>query len=431
MGLAGFFPSVLTTWDIHAQPTSGNRSKLFDPDSWDLVRNQFDLDHSRIQMAQMLLASHPAPVKEAIARHREAYNGSPAMYWEEHFMTAEKVVTAAAGKYMNVDPEEIALTDSTTMGTSLLFNGMKLKPGDEVLQTTHDHYVTDMSIAYACEKSGATSRRIDEYSDPRKVTVEEVTGNIRKAITGKTRVVMVTWVHSCTGVKLPVKAIAEVIAEANRNRDEDSRIYFAVDGVHGFGNQDEDISALGCDFFSAGTHKWIFGPRGTGILYGKRDAWSFVRPTIPAFSRYAYDTWLGVDTPAEPTFNELMSPGGFHAFDHRWSLNSAFDFQMEMGRDRVHQRTTALSTLLKEGLKAIDGVDLITPMDPALSAGINCFMVGDLGANELVHKLYEKDVIASASPYAVSYGRLTPCVINTVDEVQRSIERVEEIARGV
>ncbi|WP_224488751.1 aminotransferase class V-fold PLP-dependent enzyme [Robertkochia flava] len=428
MGLAGFFPSVLTTWDTAAQPAAQGIAPVLDTSSWDWVRTQFELDHSRIQMSQMLLASHPLPVKEAIAKHRTAYNESPATYWEEHFMTAEKEVTAAAGKYMNVDPEEIALTDSTTMGTSLLFNGMKLKPGDEVLQTTHDHYVTDMSVKYACEKSGAVYRRIDEYADPRTVSVDEVTSNIRKAISDKTRVVVVTWVHSCTGVKLPIRAISEVIAEVNQGRGDEDRLYFVVDGVHGFGNQDEDISALGCDFFSAGTHKWIFGPRGTGVLYGKKSAWDFVRPTIPAFSRYAYDTWLGIDTPAQPTFNELMSPGGFHAFDHRWALNAAFDFQSELGRDKVHERTTELSTRLKSGLQSMGHVDLITPADEGLSAGINCFMVKGMQTPELVQKLHEKGIIASASPYAVSYTRLTPCVINTEEEVDKCLAVVEEMA---
>ncbi|THD67581.1 aminotransferase class V-fold PLP-dependent enzyme [Robertkochia marina] len=429
LGMASMFPSTLHAFKTENQHKIPSVEGGIHNNSWQWVRSQFMLDHEHIQMAQMLLASHPAPVAEAIEKHRKAYNANPATYWEEHFMTAEKVVTKAAGAYMNVDPEEIALTDSTTMGTSLLFNGMKLKPGDEIIQTTHDHYVTDKSIEFACEKSGASYRKIDEYQDPRTVTVAEVTENIARAITDKTRVVMVTWVHSCTGVKLPIRAIADVIEEANRSRDESNRIYFAVDGVHGFGNQDEDISAMGCDFFSAGTHKWIFGPRGTGILYARRSAWDFVRPTIPPFSQYAYETWLGFESSAKPTFNEVITPGGFHAFDHRWALNAAFDFQMEMGRDKVHQRTTALNTQLKEGLEAIKGVDILTPMNPELSAGINCMQIEGMDAVTLVKKFHQHGIIASASPYRVSYARLTPCVINTEEEVDTCIKKMEAIVR--
>ncbi|MBV6640039.1 MAG: aminotransferase class V-fold PLP-dependent enzyme [Cyclobacteriaceae bacterium] len=427
IGSAITLPAILSGCNIE-NPKAAPAPVSADLSTWDGVRAQFPLDHSMIQMAQMLLASHPRQVTDAINRQRQAFDASPATYWEEHYQTAEGIVAQAAAKYMNVNPGEVALTDSTTMGTSILFNGMKLKPGDEILSTTHDHYVTDKSIDFVCEKTGATNRRIDEYADPRTVTVEEVTSNIAKAISDKTRVVMVTWVQSCTGVKLPIRAISDVIREVNTTRTKENRIYFAVDGVHGFGNQDEDISRLGCDFFSAGTHKWIFGPRGTGILFARKDAWDFIRPTIPQFSEYPYLQWMGMAPDRQPTFHELMSPGGFHAFDHRWSLDAAFEFQMTIGRDRVHQRTTALNTRLKQGMQGISGVDLLTPINPELSAGINCFMVRDLEVAEIVKRFHEAGVIASSSPYRISYARLTPCVINTEAEVDTTLEKLERIA---
>ena len=208
-----------------------------------------------------------------------------------------------------------------------------------------------MSIAYACQKKGTTNKQIDEYADPSQVTVDEVVTNISKAIGKKTRVVVVTWVHSCTGVKLPIRAIADAIAEINKKRSDKQRVYFVVDGVHGFGNQAEAVSDLGCDIFIAGTHKWIYGPRGTGIVYARKDVWDFVEPTIPAFSLAPYVAWLGEDLGREATFSELLSPGGFHAFEHRWSLNEAFEFQLDIGREHVHKRTTELNTMLKDGLK--------------------------------------------------------------------------------
>ena len=55
-----------------------------------------------------------------------------------------------------------------------------------------------------------------------------------------------------------------------------------VDGVHGFAAVDVDLPDLGCDFLAAGTHKWLFGPRGTGILWG-RD-FGPLTEVIPTFS---------------------------------------------------------------------------------------------------------------------------------------------------
>jgi len=399
----------------------------FNPHSWQSVRDQFILKHDHIQMAQMLLASHPRPVREAIEKHRKALDENTALYWEEKWIEQEERVAKAAADYMNVQPGEIALTSNTTHGLALLYNGLKLKPGDEVLQTTHDHYVTDQSLAYACEKIGAIHRKVEEYSDPASVSVDEVVGKLKQAITSQTRVLAVTWVHSCTGVKLPIKAIGAMVKEVNESRDPETRILFCVDGVHGFGNQDEDISSLGCDFFSAGTHKWIFGPRGTGILWGRKEAWSKVAPTIPAFRMYPFMKWMGESPETEKTFYEMLSPGGFYPYEHRWALDTAFEFQQSIGRKRVYERTTELNKTLKEGMTQIPHLKLFTPVDHTVSAGINCFEVAGFGPEELVHHLHEKGIIASSSPYKVSYARLTPCIINTKEEVVRCIQVLENI----
>ena len=90
--------------------------------------------------------------------------------------------------------------------------------------------------------------------------------------------------HSSSGLRLPVAQIAETLSEINRNRDEKDRVLLIVDGVHGFGVEDPKITALGCDAFAAGTHKWLFGPRGTGFVWAKPEVWKRMRPVIPSFS---------------------------------------------------------------------------------------------------------------------------------------------------
>ncbi len=399
----------------------------FDPRSWGSVRSQFLLNHDNIQMAQMLFASHPKQVRDAIESHRKAFDESPAEYWEELGFTQEPMICEVAAEYMGVQPEEIVLTDSTTQGLSLLFNGLKLKPGDVILSTKHDHYVTDKAIEYACEKKGSQNIQIPEYDDPALVTVDEVVSKIRQAITPETRILATTWVHSCTGVKLPIRDIAAMLEEVNNRRNDEDRIYFCVDGVHGFGNQDHDISALGCDFFAAGTHKWICGPRGTGILWGKKNAWHMIQPTVPPFKLYPYMEWMGQAPNREATLSEMLTPGGFHAYDHLWALDEGFKFQMEIGRDRIHQRIRDLNSRLKDGISKIPGLKLYTPMSPQLSAGINCFEMPGVSAAEMVEKLHGEKIIASSSPYRISYARLTPSIINTEEEVDYCIKALKSI----
>ncbi|HTD93257.1 MAG TPA: aminotransferase class V-fold PLP-dependent enzyme, partial [Chitinophagaceae bacterium] len=390
--------------------------------SWSGIRDLFPLDPSYIHMAQMLLASHPKPVRDEIERHRQAFDKHPVTYWEDNWMEMEPRMCAAAAAYIGADSEEIVLTDSTSMGLSLLYSGFKLKPGDEILTTIHDHFATEKSLEYASSRNGATIRRVSLYTEPSTASVDEITSILEKAIQPATRIIALTWVHSCTGVKLPLKEIGQVISKANAQRSPANRIYYCVDGVHGFGVDNINIRDFGCDFFAAGTHKWIFGPRGTGILYGKKDAWNMITPVTPSFTGLPYGIWLGLvpgETPV--SFRDLCTPGGFHSFEHRWALNKAFEFHQQIGKDKVEARTHALNTQLKEALRSNKHIKLHTPVSPTLSAGINCFEVDGIAPDEVVKKLFAKKIIASSSPYRVSYVRLTPCLVNNEEEVKTCI----------
>jgi len=403
---------------------ASQKSQHLTLDTWAGIRSQFRFAPDKIPMSQMLLASHPKWVNDAIEKHRNSFDENPVEYWEENWIKLEKRARESAAAYLKVDPEEIMLTDSTTMGLGLLYTGLRLNEGDEILTTTHDHYSTEKSLEYAALKNKASIRRIPLYTDPANASAGEMVDRMAKEIKANTRIIAVTWVHSCTGMKLPIRQLADAIKKVNEKRTEAARIYFCVDGVHGFGIENVTMEDLGCDFFAAGTHKWIFGPRGTGILWGKKDAWNMVVPTVPAFSEISYYMWLGAIPEAKINFSDLHSPGGFHSFEHRWALNEAFDFHLRIGKDKIEQRTHYLNTLLKEGLTEMKHVKLHTPVSTKLSAAINCFEVDGLKPEEVVKKLRAKNIIANTSPYKISYTRLTPCMINSEEEVKACIDAV-------
>src|SRR5918996_1558851 len=75
-----------------------------------------------------------------------------------------------------------------------------------------------------------------------------------RSITKPPRVVAVTFVHSASGVKLPLAAIGEMIETVNEGRTPENRILFSVDGVHGFGVENFKVRDLGCDFYVFGCH---------------------------------------------------------------------------------------------------------------------------------------------------------------------------------
>ncbi|HKX98241.1 MAG TPA: aminotransferase class V-fold PLP-dependent enzyme, partial [Steroidobacteraceae bacterium] len=407
---------------------------------WAAVKAEFGLSPEWLHFSQFYIVSHPRPVRAAIERLRGLLDAEP-FTTVEHGMGFDAFlgeqtredpypvrVQQAAARYVGGRPQEIALTDSTTQGLALIYQGLTLKPGDEILCTTHDHYVHHEAIRLAAEKSGAKTRRVALYDDPANTPAEEMVTRLKRAIGPYTRVVGITWVHSSTGVKIPARALAQAVAEVNRARGESERILVVLDAVHGFGNQEEQIAHLGVDFAAAGTHKWIFAPRGTGIVWVPEKNWGRIRPTIPTFYDIEpYAAWEDQRPPKAPTSISWISPGGFKAFEHQWAMSEAFDFHERIGRKRIAERTAALNTQCKEGLARIPGVKVFTPREPALSAGIICFEVSGQRANETVHKLHARKVVASSSPYKISHARLAPSLVNDEREVEAALRAVREI----
>ena len=375
-------------------------------------------------MTGFLLASHPFPVADEIERHRRGFDEDPATYLHENEGPAETAIRRAAEKYMGAGIDEVALTDSTTMGLGVIYGGLRLEPGQEILTTEHDHIVTHLSLNYRAARSQAPLKRVALYDDPSKANADEIVARLAKAITPKTRAIAITWVHSGTGVKLPIRAIADAVAKANANRAEADRAILFVDGVHGFGNQDVRVADLGCDFFMAGCHKWIFGPRGTGVIYGKKSLWPVSLPTIPSFD----PAWRTEDLDQMPHV-AFMSPGGFHSFEHRWALPAAFAFHEQIGFARVAARIRELNTRCKEQLAKVRGVKVVTPMSPELSAGIICFSVDGKQPPDVVKALTAKKVVASVTPkfYNPMYARLAPSLLTDEADVDRAVAAVASI----
>jgi isopenicillin-N epimerase len=373
-----------------------------DTPSWAEVRRQFRHDPKLVQLGGLYLASHPAPVRAAIDRHRRGLDANPVGYLHAHGDDLEADVLRAAAAYLGARGADIALTDSTTMGLGLLYNGLELKAGDEVVTTTHDFYATHRALELKAARSGASVRRVRLYDRGRTASADAIVAALKGAVGPRTRAVAITWVHSSTGVKLPVRRIADALPDG---------VLLCVDGVHGVGAENETGGSLGCDFLVSGCHKWLFGPRGTGVVWGKPAAWNAVTATIPTFSNAG-------------TVGAEMTPGGFHSFEHRWALAEAFRFHGRMGKARVTGRIHALAGRLKAGLGELGHVTLHTPASEGLSAGIVCFEVDRLSPDAVIAALARRRIVATVTPYSPPYARLAPAVFNTTTEVDRAIAAV-------
>lgn len=379
------------------------------------LRDAFDLSPDLIHMGLLYLASHPRSVRDAIERHRRGLDADPVGYVQTNGARLEAAVLRSAADYLGVGPTEIALTDSTTMGLGLLYNGLALRSDQEILTSTHDFFATHEALRFRTARTGASYREVRLYRDGASATADEIVDAVAAALTPRTRIVALTWVHSSTGIKLPLGRIGEVVAAANDGRSDEDRALLCVDGVHALGVEEASPAELGVDFFVAGCHKWLFGPRGTGIVWGRADAWPAATPTIASFSN-------------RRTPGGAFTPGGFHSFEHRWALGEAFDLHTGLGKSQVAAHVRALSLRLKEGLATIPGVRLRTPMAEELSAGITCFEIAGVPPRAAVARLRARGIVATTTPYTPTYARLAPGLLNTLDEVDAVLRAVRALA---
>ncbi len=393
-----------------------------DVDTWEGVRAEFDADEDLVHMAAMLLATHPRAVRDAISEHRRGLDDNPVDYLFEHWARseeqldgdAEQRVMEAAGRHLDIPAAHIALTHNTTTGLAMVYNGLDISPDQEVLSAHWNHWASEGSIQYAAEKRGFSHRTAHLTDDLQATTAEELTDRLVDEIAPETRVVAATWVHSDTGLKLPIGAMGRRIDELNRDRSRRERILFCVDGVHGFGVEDFRFADLHCDFFIAGCHKWLFGPRGTGIIAARSEAWHQATPTIPTFSMSI-------------TQGRRFTPGGFHAFEHRWALEQAFEFHHQIDKTRIAQRTHELSGRIAQELNEMPHVHLTTPLSPDLRSGIVVFRVDGHGTYQVIDHLRRQGIVASISTGDVRQPRLSPSILNDHADIDAVVDALWQL----
>lgn len=401
----------------------------FDPSRWDSVRAEFSLDPEWADFTAFMLSSHPRPVQDAIRRFSDRINLRPE--WAELAALAppddnpvQQAKRSLAG-YLGGSPDEFALVQNTTVGLGVLYNGLDLAAGDQVLLSEHDHYSHHIAATRKAEQCGAELRFVRLYDDPAAADPAEMVVRLTAALTPRTRVVGLTSVHSCTGVRMPVREATQAIRAAVPGRPP----VIVVDGVHSCGVVNEPIDDLGADFFISGVHKWLHGPRGTGFIWGARESWPAVRPTIPTFEMDAdvFGTWIA-RAPLPSTKASYVSPGGFVAYEYLFAIPDAIAFLSRIGLSRISERVLTLNHALREGLAEVPGVQVASPRNPALASGIVCFDIDGLDPSTVVDGLTEYRVRAATTPYARSYARLAATIANTEPDIDRAVAAVADIA---
>ena len=279
---------------------------------------------------------------------------------------------AEAGAFINAPAEEIAFTQNATMGMSFIANGLELAAGDEVLSTNQEHTGGIGGWRLRAKRHGIVVKELP-LADALPKGPDGVVALFADSITPKTRVIMFSHITSSRGILMPARELCAVA----RSRG----IVSVVDGAQAIGQMRVDVKALGCDAYVASPHKWLLAPKGTGILYIKRDVQPRIWNTLAS---------AGFDDEAAGAFRYMHYGTGSPALV--WGLSAAIKFISTIGIDRIERWDGMLTKRLRDGLAKIPRARVTSPNDPRLTAAITTFKVEGVTARDLQTALWKRRV---------------------------------------
>jgi selenocysteine lyase/cysteine desulfurase len=278
----------------------------------------------------------------------------------------------AAGRLLGAEADEVAITQNATMGMNDLGNGIDWQPGDEVLTTDQEHGGAVSIFRLMAKRRGIVVKEL-----PLASAVGGGPGGIvalfRAAASPRTRAIMVSHITSQFGIRMPV---VELIALAREHG-----ALSLIDGAQALGQIKVNVHELGCDAYVASPHKWLMAPKGTGLLYVKRQVQAELWTTLASYQ------W---DNQEQGAFRFMQYGTGSTAVID--GLMAALALAERTGIDRVERWDLMLTKQLRDGLAKIQGAVLSSPADPRLASAITTFRVEGSTARELQNALWEKRV---------------------------------------
>ena len=314
---------------------------------------------------------------------------------------------------------EIILTSGTTESVNLVaqsFCRPRIGAGDKILITQLEHHSNIVPWQLVCEQTGA-ELLIAPIDDSGQIDLDV----LRALMTDEVVLMAVGHVSNALGTINPVK---EIIAWAKQ-----FDITVLVDGAQGVPHMSIDVQDLGCDFYAFSGHK-MFGPTGTGVLYG-REALLDAMPPWQGGGDMILEVRLD-----GTTFNDL--PYKFEAGTPNISavigLGAAVDYILDIGIDRIAAHEQDLLTYMTARLGEIEDIRLIgTAAD---KASVQSFLLGDIHPHDLGTILDHQGIAIRtghhcAMPVMEFFGvpgtaRASLALYNDSDDIDRLISAIEK-----
>lgn len=383
-----------------------------DDNFWTLVRDQFALDDDLTFMNAANLCPSSRPVIETLYRRARDLDRDPSPDTKERLIAQREETRRLLAEYLRVSPEEILLTRNTSEANNIVSSGLALKSGDEVVIFADNHPSNHRAWTDKAKRFGFTVTVVDAVSPH--PGPEYYLEAFRQAITPRTRLIAFTHVTSTVGDVFPAKELCALARERGA--------LSLVDGAQTFGALDIDLSQMQPDFYTGSGHKWPCAPRGTGVLYVRRDAQAALSPSIISL----YPGTVGISRSHEG-IGQRDEPAMI-------AFGQALRLQMTIGRPAIESHGRELAQALIAGLSPLGEVKVWTHPDPARSATIVAFQPGSLERRKLARALYQNDRITSQVRGGEDRPglRLSPHLYNTHADVERALGAVKRyLASGV
>src|SRR5256884_8468207 len=302
----------------------------------------------------------------------------------------------------------MTITRKASESLETLLLGLDLKSGDEVLTTTQDYGRMLTTIRQREQREGIKLNLIKIPIPPK--NIDEITAAFQRAMTPRTRLIQIAHQVNITGQITPVKAVCEMARARG--------VETIVDGAHSFAQFYFKQPDLNCDYFGTSLHKWLYAPKGTGLLYIKRDKIAKVWPLFAAEEKQKTDI---------RKFEEI----GTHSAAPKLAIGEALLFHNGIGGKRKEARVRYLSRYWMNRLKDVPQVRFNTSFDPNQSCAIANVHIEGTNPEAVTKYLFDKHRIFTVPIMHEEFQgiRITPNVYTTLSELDRFCDHMELIAR--
>lgn len=379
-----------------------------DEDYWTVIQQAFSVTRGIVNLNNGGVSPSPRMVTEAFVRYTWQQEDATAYTMWQILEPQSETVRTGLAEVFGCSPEEIAITRNASESLEILLMGMDLKSGDEILTTTQDYPRMLTTLKQRELREGIKLNLIKIPIAPN--NVDDIAAAFERAVTPRTKLILISHQINLTGQITPVKKVCEMARSKG--------IETIVDGAHAFAQFDFKQADLGCDYYGTSLHKWIYAPKGTGLLYVKKDKIAKTWALMASEDRNRNDI---------RKFEEI----GTHSAAMRLAIGEAILFHNAIGGKRKEERLRYLSRYWMNRLKDVPKVGFNTSFEPRQSCAIANFKIEGIDPVAIGSYLMSKHKIFTTPIVHEEFTgiRITPNVYTTLWELDRFCNVVEDIAR--